>query len=587
MKKRDKIGSYFSRLTGGSRIWSRFFSGESVSADTKHGVVLREDEMFASSFLGSIYSKTASLASGFRRVCALYASQSRIISVVSSFFRGLLDTSVGSFGVFLFFTGLYSLAAFFVNTYAGNDVSLYRMLCSALISLVGLLLMPMRRSLLGGIRQSLFLSFITEEMLAVSPFALDTEKNGKKRIAWAVIFGTVLGMLGFFVSPVYLLGILLGIAGVAAVIYSPEGGLCISAFLLPIASPTLVGGIAVLSGISYLFKLLVGKRNFYLTTADIFVFLFTLAIGLAGVVTPFKDENSGIFIITVAIVYILCVNLVRSGKQLSQLLSALNSGALILGLCCIFAALFPGELGNVGSYICEKSNFLYLLPLLLPASLCTALNRGAFSSGVITCCVILTAAALTFSESMYLAVILTATLFFLGAFRKRLTVICISLISCIGIMTLFATGIIKGDMLYLSTDAGAVHTAFKYFVSGAGFGEKAFEFAFRSAGFSGGSADIFTAVIIAGGAAVLLLFAVMLVFLLRRGIRFLSAKREKSFSYPAGASLAILCALILCGVFSGEWASFRNIILFSMACGCISSLPRIYEREVGNEYEIE
>ncbi len=589
MKERGKNGSYFSRLIGGSRIWSRFFSGEARSAQGKNGGLLREDALFSESLLGSLYGTASRFAARARTFCATYAEKSKIFSALSSFFRGLMDTSVGSVGVFLFFTGLYSAAAFFVKLYAGNPGDTFDVIYSAVIALLGLLLMPVRRSLLGCVRQGILTSYITEEMLAVSSFALDTEKTGKQHIGWAVLFGTVAGVVGFLFSPIHILLFLLAFAGAAVVMYSPEGGLYISVFLLPFVPTFVSASVAALAGISYLFKLLVGKRNFYLTAADIFVFLFTLAIGAAGLTTPFVYEDAAVTVLTVAVIYILCVNLMRSGDQLFRLMRALNSGALILALCCIFAFFFPDELGAFGTAICEKSNYVTMLPLLLPASICVAFCRGAFSSGMIAAIAIYTAVALTFSEWLYIAAIVITALFLLAAFRKRVGIILGAVIPVAAVMVLFGTGIIKGEMFNVTFGSAAeTGTALKYAPWGIGFGETAFNFAFRSAGYGDAvPTDLYSAITVAGGILALGLFAVMITLLLRRGISVMKGGTVKIFKYPAAAAISVLCAIAFYGFFGGVWFLPANILLFAMMCGCISSLPRIYEREVGEEYEIK
>lgn len=588
MKKRGKNGSYFMRLIGGSRIWSRFFSGEAGSAGGKNGFSLREDALFSQGLLGSLYGTSCRFAARARAFCAAYAEKSKIFSALSSFLRGVLDTSVGSVGVFLFFTGLYSAAAFFVKLYAGNPGDTFDVIYSAVIALMGLLLMPVRRSLLGCVRQGILTSYITEEMLAVSSFALDTEKPGKAHIGWAVLLGTVAGLAGFVFSPIGILLSLLASAGVAVVIYSPEGGLYISVFLLPFLPPYVSAAAAVLAGISYLFKLLVGKRNFYLTTADIFVFLFTLAIGLAGLTTPFGYEYTAVTILTVAVLYILCVNLMRSGEQLYRLMCALNSGALILALCCIFSFFFPDELGAFGAAISEKSSYVTMLPLLLPASLCAVFYKGAFSSGIITCLAIYAAVVLTFSEWLYIAAIIVTALFFLCAFRKRIGIIVGAALSVAAVMVLFGTGIINGELFTVTFGSAAeTDTALKYSLWGIGFGKDAFTFAFRSAGYGEAvPTDLYSAITVSGGILSLALFGAMLALLLRRGISVMSGNTVKIFKYPSAAALSVVCSLALYGLFGGVWQSHDNILLFAVMCGCISSLPRIYEREVGEEYEI-
>lgn len=585
MLKRGKIGSYISRLTGGSRIWSRFFSGKGLTPQGEGESLLKEDSLLESSLLGSLYKKITHGASRVRRFCALHAEQSRVVSITASLCRALLDTSVGSFGVFLFFTGLYSAAAFFVKLYAGNEYDVFSLIYSAVIAFSGLLLLPLRRSVITCISDGILTSYVAKEMFSVSRYALEEKRPPKKRLAWGVLFGTIAGVLGFFVSPLNILLFLLSAAAVAVIIYSPEGGLYISLFLLPFADIRISAFAALTAGVSYLFKLLIGKRNFYFTAADIFALLFALSAYISGKITPFGYENIGLTVLTVAVLYILCANLMRSSEQLCRLMSAINSGALMLAMCCIFAFLFKGELGAFGDYLAQKSEYVFLLPILVPAALSTAFSRGAFSSGTIACVAIYVAAALTFSEWMYLAVIITTAIYFVFAFRKRMGIIFGAVISCAAVLVLFSTEIIDGTTVSsIPVYPPAAKIAWKYLFSGAGFGDKAFTFAFKSGGYGSAlNGDMYSALIIGGGILLFILFAVTVVLLLRRGLVAFSGKTGGKLKHSASAACATLCALLLCGIFGGVWNMWENILLFSAVCGCMCGLPRVYDREAGDE----
>lgn len=585
MLKRGKIGSYISRLTGGSRIWSRFFSGKGETPQAKSDALLKEDNLLESSMLGYLYKKFTHGASRVRRFCALHAEKSRVVSITASLCRALLDTSVGSFGVFLFFTGLYSAAAFFVKLYAGSEYELFSLIYSAVIAFSGLLLMPLRRSMITCISDGILTSYVAREMFSVSRYALEERRPPKKRLAWGVLFGTVAGVLGFFVSPLNILLFLLAVAAFAVIIYSPEGGLYISLFLLPFADIRISACVALTAGASYLFKLLIGKRNFYFTAADVFALLFAFSAYIAGKITPFGYENIGLTVITVAVLYILCANLMRSSEQLYRLMSVINSGALILALCCIFAFLFGGNLGAFGDYLAQKSVHILLLPLFLPAALSTAFSRGAFSSGALACLAIYVAAALSFSEWMYLAVICTTALYLIFAFRKRMGIIFGAVISCAAVLVLFSTGIINGSTVTeIPVYPFAAKTAFKYLFSGVGLGENAFNFAFKSAGYGASAGgDMYSALIIGGGILLFMLFAATVVLILRRGLITVSGKTTGKLKHSAAAAVATLFSLLLCGIFGGVWNMWENTLLFSAVCGCICGLPRIYDREAGDE----
>lgn len=582
-----KIGSYFSRLLGGSRIWSRLFPDTGIYAGGKNGGILKEDALLSGGMLGSLYNKLSGVTAKARAFLATFAEDSRVLKRPAAFCRGILDTSVGSVGVFLFFIGLYSAAAFLIKLYADRSVDMLDPVYSAVIAFIGLVLMPVRRSLLGCIRSGPLTSYITEEMLAVSPFALDTEVPASKHIGWAVLLGTVGGIAGFFVSPLHIVLALLALIGIAVVLYSPEGGLYVSVFLLPFASPWISAAVALLASVSYICKSLIGKRNFYLTAADVFAFMFMISIAVAGIVTPFAYKETLHMVITLGALYLLCSNLMRSGQQLSRLMSAVNSGLLILSLCCIFSSLFGGELGGLGAYIGSKSAYSFMLPVLLPAALCTAFNKGFFSSGTVCCLTVYTAVALTFSEWMYLTAIGVTALFLLSCFRKRIGIIFGALLSAGAVMVLFATGIIKGDM-YIPAfgSSGAADTMLKYGLYGIGFGREAFLFAFRSAGYGEAvKTDLFAALVIAGGWLAVVLFGIAVLLLLRRGLYAVSGKMHGVSRFSSSAALVLFCTLILSGAIGGMWQNPAIIMMFAVMCGALSGLPRIYEREVGQDNE--
>ncbi len=587
MKKRGKIGSYFSRLTGGSRIWSRFFS---VTAGSEAGASrgLTEDKLLSDGVLGTAYGMLCKGCKAVREACAAYAAESKVVSFITSFLRGILNTSLGSVGVFLFFVGLYSAAAYFIHLYAGDSADILTLVYSGVIAFCGLLLLPLRRSVLGGIGRGGIITYVVEEMLGISRFALETDTpNGKRHIGWAVLFGTVVGVAGFFVSPIKILAYILLFALFAVFLYSPEGGLYISVFLLPIAPPAYSAAVALTAGAGYIFKAFTGKRNFYLCAADVFVLLFAFAFGIAAAITPFGYGSAALSAVTVAVLYVLCVNLMRSGEQIYRLMSAITTGGLILALCCIFDFFFAGELGAFGMFLSARTSLYGLIPLLIPAALCVACCRGFFSTGTFTVLALCTAAVLSFEEWMYIAVIAVAAVYFLIAFRHRGAVLLCTAIACGSVLLLFGTGIIDGVMF----GEGAVYksaldVAGKYAFSGVGVGEAPFTFAFRSGGYaSSRPTDIFTALTIAGGFMLPVLFVIALVFLLRRGVSVMKGKSVSMFKLPASAVLAYVCASVFFGSFAGAWEIPANIMLFSVLCGCLSGLPRVYDREVGEDYE--
>ena len=80
-----------------------------------------------------------------------------------------------------------------------------------------------------------------------------------------------------------------------------------------------------------------------------------------------------------------------------------------------------------------------------------------------------------------------------------------------------------------------------------------------------------------------MLFAATVVMILRRGLITVSGKTTGKLKHSAAAAVATLFSLLLCGIFGGVWNMWENTLLFSAVCGCICGLPRIYDREAGDE----
>ena len=107
------------------------------------------------------------------------------------------------------------------------------------------------------------------------------------------------------------------------VLYSPESGLLLAIILLPFASYTAVHIVVTASAVSYLLKLLRGKRNMSISATDSVVLLFATAC-----ICSFGcGQAASLF--AASLVYLLAVNLLRSSDLFEKGVNALSVGLFL------------------------------------------------------------------------------------------------------------------------------------------------------------------------------------------------------------------------------------------------------------------
>ena len=575
MKGERGNGAFLARLAAESRILSRL-SSDNRGKPGASGFTLREDDLLGKGLLGTVGAKADRAFSAVKRACASATESSRIISAFRRAAVGLLDTSVGSIGVFLLFFGLYSAAVYLIRQYAGEHPDIFDPVFSAVVALAGLLLTPVKKSLLGCIKGSLLPSYMTGEIFSVSDFALEREHSPVRRTMSAVLLGSVTGALCFLVSPADILLFIIFTATVSVVLYSPEGGLVFAAFLLPFAGDAAAAVLAV-SAAGYLFKLLRGKRNLYIGTADLFVILCAGFVIVSGLCSPFPDVSLAGHCLCAAAGYFLASNLIRTSAQLKRLYGALCSGGLIAALAFIIGRCFPDGLAFTGISAGALSGFAPFLPLLLPAAACLASREESGASHTLTFALILAGTVASVSEGQYLAAICCLAVYGLIAMRRPMLAMLTASFAAVSVVFLFAFGIIPGSMFTLPVYGESLTALISgYFYTGIGIGG----LSARLAPAAGIVTDTYTGILLTGGILTAVTFAAAEMFLLRRAI-VAALNCGSDLKKPVGAAASMLILFAAGGVFVNFFSNPVIAAVFAVICGCASALPRICDRETG------
>ena len=204
-----------------------------------------------------------------------------------------------------------------------SDATELSFICVAAMLIISLPMLFSKRSVASKLSESAAFSSLLSGLLGISPLALRTKLTPRAHSAIALALGTVAGSLSFVFQPVNILWTVLLATGAMTVLYSPESGLLLAIILLPFAPYTAVRIVATASAVSYLLKLLRGKRNMSISATDSVVLLFAAACICAFA----PGQAASLF--AASLVYLLAVNLLRSSDLFEKGINALSVGLFL------------------------------------------------------------------------------------------------------------------------------------------------------------------------------------------------------------------------------------------------------------------
>ncbi len=252
-----------------------------------------------------------------------------------------------SYGISLIIFGLLSLLSYFISAYVPIPyVTDWTTLVAGILSIaISIPLILSKQSILAVMEKSIIISNIFFDFFGIRRSAETKVLPASPLLAVGI--GAALGILGFFVSPILILGILLLAVLCAMVMSTPEFGLTIIVFLLPFMvifeHPTVVCcAMIILCYISYIRKLAMGKRSFSFRPCDLFVLLFSafyLAGGIFSFATDGSSTRSALVYFCIMSVYFLSSNLLNNKRILDTVIRSLIVSGLIISLLGIFQQL--------------------------------------------------------------------------------------------------------------------------------------------------------------------------------------------------------------------------------------------------------
>lgn len=504
-----------------------------------------------------------------------------------------------------------------LSHFSGDDniLVITYMVVAVVLMTVSLTLMFARKgSLISFLDESRIGGFFVRHFAGIRSVSIQ-KKTLKRHNGKAFVSGMCFGLLTFFLPP-WLLFAIMGLAMFVAVVMNiPEFGLVFLVFVLPFLSylehPTYAAvSVSLLILFSLLVKVLRGKRSIRMEPADLYALLFMGLILFGGIFTfgGIASFRSALVFCVLGLMYFAVTGLVKNEEWLKRVLSALMASSCFVSLvgiaewvlnkqsklwqdnevfsalagrvvscwdnpnvlACYLLVAFFVSFGCLIGRKNKKIKFLAFLAFLLSA-VCLLLtwSRGAWVSVALV--MVFTLLILSHKAIPWVVFLIaagvTAFFFLPDTFVERVS----SIVSFSDSSVLYRINIWKGCSALLRS----------CFMTGVGVGEEAFAQGYADFALSGIESaphahNLFLQITIELGVAGLIVFAVLILMLIRSAF---SLFRKRSFHHFSSLSglmcLSALMALLFNGLTDYIWYNNRIYLLFWLVAGLITAIRRI------------
>lgn len=536
----------------------------------------------------------------FRRV----ATEAAIPHFVSSLYTNLLLLKTRVYGFVLLSFGVTSaLVHFFVSGFLPIFIKdVYAPITSAMLVLVALFILPIGKSLSTTIKESLILSTLLFVFLGIKHPAFTDNDEVHFPASGGLLIGMLLGGLTLFFPVHTVLIIILAIVYSLIVIKHPETGLISLIMLIPILNMYALVYICSMIALSYIFKILTGKRTPSFEFSDIFTMFFMIMMIMSDILTFGKSANP-LVACSFILVYFLCVCALRDSAWFNRAITAVIVSACALSAYAIIFSFLRGTFtfsidttvnSDYGSMTGSAIDSMSVIGIVL---LCCVfyLLSAAFTAKTKTkrfAYLLLTATSMLFifkemSFVFQTAFIIALVLFFVLRTSKTFVLIVLG-IAIIPVLPLFNGGIYSGIVDLAKTELyrmdiwnTVISMCMSYGLIGIGNSSEAFSSLYSSY-FVGNNSTVshahslifqLTATL---GLLGLILFAIIIFFILQGSFSYgrnCPDKKSKNriFCY---AGMCSVITMVLIGFGEYIWYNPRVMLIFWLFCGLTVSARR-------------
>lgn len=568
-----------------------------------------------------------------RRIRGYFAEgieSSRIVRGIKRGVSSMTELPTKSYGRFLLSFGIYTLLFYFVKFLlptvgVANADCLYFGITVCVISIP---LLISDKKLVEVAYDSKITKFIFSDICGYREELFETEPNAEPHrfSGQAMFFGLICGVLTLFINPLIIVGVIGTLVLFAFIFTTPEIGILISLVFLPFFSlttyPTVLLTFIILATLmSFLVKVIRGKRIIRFEIIDLAVGFFMIALYLSGRITVGGADSyfSALVACCLLFGYFLIVNLIRTEKWIYRCVYCIVfSGTLtaVIGILqyalgyavneWLDISLFADIYGRATATFDNPNYLAAYLAAVFPFAL-YLFNKVSGKLRLLSafsCISIVLCAVFTWSRAAWLAIIICFVLYLVIITRKSLKYI-LGAVALTPLFSLFVPNSVVNRFLSIGNIAdsstlyrlytwnGCINMLGDYLWGGIGYGQAAFETIYPMYAFAGietavHSHNLYLQIIISMGIGGLIAFAAVMFFFAQNSLSYIKAPFNRSTSLITSACLISVLALLIIGVFDFVWYNnaiyfmFWSVLALGVAC------TRIGKRESSrDEYVLD
>jgi len=587
------------------------FIGHLLAGNERHG----GNGLFR--YLGQKLGFRRRISIPFKRFMAKHIEKSALLTWITGRIAALPDLKLNCIGIFYFAIGLYSSISYLIQRFALNRTATPQsQLIYGLIAVaVGGILTASQKRCGEAICDSRILSSLLFNTLGIRREPLQSKGKPMGRGDASFLFGIAAGALGTLTSlPAVLLALPLLVLAYA-ILLLPECGVVLLLLILPFFGTFEVGLLTVFVTISWLLKLMRGKRTLAMLSPDAAAICFGIVLFFGGTVsvTPTESLRAALIMIAMMAGYFITVNLIRTAEWVERCVKALLFSfgvTAIVGVSEYLFGLAPQNWldvsmltiipGRAVSFFGNPNVLAEFLILGLPFAVAAmALSRpGDRRFGYLLLMLLsLGCLVVTWSRGGWIAAIVALLLLFLLTSRAV-----IAKLFC-GFLLLPAFLAILPDSImirFLSAFRGADSSlSYRFgiwsgvdgllsdcFAGGIGVGETAFRRVYPLYSLSAIEAaphthNLYTQIAVSVGFTGLAVFLAFLVIFLRHYVSYTVTGQQDDprLRLTAAAGFSGIVGFLVMGMADYVWYNSRIFLLFWMILGLTSAAIRTGARE--------
>ncbi len=464
--------------------------------------------------------------------------------------------------------------------------------------------------------------YITMDILRLDAmkYERDDTKPGGSYLFVLMLAG-VLGLLTYFVDPWSLVGIVILIVAFAVIMCFPELGIVSTLGLIPFSNVFERPSIAILviilsSAISFILKLMRGKRVIEFEIMDIFVALFGIAFLFGGIFTSggTLSLHSALMYVVFLSIYFLVSNAFIRKTWIYRGIKLIVLTTSVVALVAIFEdgvissswvdmSVFADIGARISSFLGNPNMLGVYLVIVFPfvlAQMLMSKRRMGKLMYMVCALAVFTCIVMTWSRGAWLGLIVSVLLFLLIYNFKNIWII------FAGAVTLpLWYGFIPQNMinrfmsiLHMSDSSviyrfntwrGVLNMIYDNLLGGIGVGESAFKSSYGEYAVAGTetvmhSHNLFLEIILELGIVGFILFAAIMICYVQKSFSSIRTKPHGSRSrVMIAAGLSGIAGALTMGLTDYVWYNYRVFLIFWAVLALNAALIRINEKELAKE----